>query len=324
MALPNQNKAVPAQDDDDDDDSEDSDFNLDNAREELELSEEEDHDGEGDPVEESSAVASAQRKRKPSANKTFSARRKFPYTKTKADEKIRRLRQAVLRVEGEQDPTPRLAEEANDTTNDDEEEEEEGEDAATAVSMEEEKARRKAKVDGLWKEMNQLPQKTRTSSLIPSSHTKGSRAEPEPAKIYQYAGKQFTVTASGTVISGTPTTNAASTSATTTSNPASPGTTSSSPVQDNDRPRLKMRQRVDLDAIAARYGVAAEVQKLTSLEKSKLDWQQFVAKEGIADELKLHNKDGYLERRAFLQRADDRVNDQVTQLRKDSRSKKLT
>ncbi|TPX43346.1 hypothetical protein SeMB42_g04750 [Synchytrium endobioticum] len=75
------------------------------------------------------------------------SRRKFPYTKTKADEKIRRLSkstQVVLRVEGEQDPTPRLAEEANDTNNGDEGAE--GVDAATAVSIEEETARRKAKV----------------------------------------------------------------------------------------------------------------------------------------------------------------------------------
>ena len=116
------------------------------------------------------------------------------------------------------------------------------------------------------------------------------------------------------------------TSTTNSTNPSQLGEVSALPSKASvlDKPKLKLRPRVNLDEIAARYGVAAEVQKLTSLEKSKLDWQQFVAKEGIADELKIHNKDGYLERQAFLQRADERLSDQVSQLRKDSRSKKLT
>jgi len=42
--------------------------------------------------------------------------------------------------------------------------------------------------------------------------------------------------------------------------------------------------------------------KLNVIEKSKLDWNQYVRKEGIRDELTHHNKDGYLERKAFLER----------------------
>ncbi|CAG8501643.1 9305_t:CDS:2 [Racocetra fulgida] len=34
--------------------------------------------------------------------------------------------------------------------------------------------------------------------------------------------------------------------------------------------------------------------KLNTLEKSKIDWKQYVDKEGIADELKYHNKNGYV------------------------------
>lgn len=46
--------------------------------------------------------------------------------------------------------------------------------------------------------------------------------------------------------------------------------------------------------------------KLSTLEKSKLDWDTFKQDEGIAEDLKTFNqgKMGYLERKAFLERAD--------------------
>lgn len=40
--------------------------------------------------------------------------------------------------------------------------------------------------------------------------------------------------------------------------------------------------------------------KLNTLEQSKADWNQFVDKEGIGHDLSHHNKDGYLEKRDFL------------------------
>ncbi|CAL8106650.1 unnamed protein product [Calicophoron daubneyi] len=48
--------------------------------------------------------------------------------------------------------------------------------------------------------------------------------------------------------------------------------------------------------------------KLTTLEKSRLDWQAFVQKEDIEDDLRAYNKgkQGYLERRAFVDRAKER------------------
>ncbi|KAK7115136.1 craniofacial development protein 1-like [Littorina saxatilis] len=49
-------------------------------------------------------------------------------------------------------------------------------------------------------------------------------------------------------------------------------------------------------------------QKMGTLEKSKMDWDSFKKKEGIEEDLKIHNKgkDGYIERMAFLNRADVR------------------
>lgn len=48
--------------------------------------------------------------------------------------------------------------------------------------------------------------------------------------------------------------------------------------------------------------------KMGTLEKSKIDWDSFKRKEGIEEDLKIHNKgkQGYTERMAFLNRADQR------------------
>ncbi|CAN7938040.1 unnamed protein product [Ixodes hexagonus] len=47
-------------------------------------------------------------------------------------------------------------------------------------------------------------------------------------------------------------------------------------------------------------------QKLSVLEKSRLDWERHKREKGIEEEIQTHNrgKDGYLEKQAFLQRAD--------------------
>jgi hypothetical protein len=42
--------------------------------------------------------------------------------------------------------------------------------------------------------------------------------------------------------------------------------------------------------------------KLNVLEKSRLDWAGFVDREGINEDLKQFNKDGYVERQEFLKR----------------------
>ncbi|KAJ1104030.1 hypothetical protein NDU88_001445 [Pleurodeles waltl] len=49
-------------------------------------------------------------------------------------------------------------------------------------------------------------------------------------------------------------------------------------------------------------------QKMSTLEKSKLDWETFKEQEGIGEELAIHNrgKDGYIERKSFLERVDHR------------------
>ncbi|XP_033898126.1 craniofacial development protein 1-like isoform X1 [Acipenser ruthenus] len=54
--------------------------------------------------------------------------------------------------------------------------------------------------------------------------------------------------------------------------------------------------------------IGGKKQKMSTLEKSKLDWDSFKNEEGIGEELATHNrgKEGYVERKAFLERVDHR------------------
>lgn len=60
--------------------------------------------------------------------------------------------------------------------------------------------------------------------------------------------------------------------------------------------------------LGAVLGQIGKKNKLSTLEKTKLDWNSFKRTQGIDEELQTHNKgkDGYLERQDFLQRADVR------------------
>lgn len=63
--------------------------------------------------------------------------------------------------------------------------------------------------------------------------------------------------------------------------------------------------------------------KLTTLEKSSLDWASYVDKEGINEELTLHNKDGYLAKQDFLNRVESFKDQQYKDLRQKQLSMQL-
>jgi hypothetical protein len=56
---------------------------------------------------------------------------------------------------------------------------------------------------------------------------------------------------------------------------------------------------------------AGKAKKVNTLEKSRLDWLGFVDEEGIRDDLKRHNKGGYLHKQDFLARVDHRVDQDI-------------
>lgn len=66
-------------------------------------------------------------------------------------------------------------------------------------------------------------------------------------------------------------------------------------------------------------------QKLSVLDKSKLDWEKYKKEKGIEEEIQTHNrgKDGYLEKQAFLQRADLRQFEIEKNLRAKTRVNRL-
>ncbi|XP_011868516.1 PREDICTED: craniofacial development protein 1 [Vollenhovia emeryi] len=80
-------------------------------------------------------------------------------------------------------------------------------------------------------------------------------------------------------------------------------------------------RRVGLGGISSVLGQIGKKAKISTLEKSKLDWDSFKKQENIEEELNTHNKgkDGYLERQDFLQRADLRQFEIEKQLRNTSR-----
>ncbi|KAI1889997.1 hypothetical protein AGOR_G00168670 [Albula goreensis] len=63
--------------------------------------------------------------------------------------------------------------------------------------------------------------------------------------------------------------------------------------------------------------LSGKKQKMSTLEKSRLDWDTFKTEEGIGDELATHNrgKDGYIERKNFLERVDLRQFEQEKTVR---------
>lgn len=69
-------------------------------------------------------------------------------------------------------------------------------------------------------------------------------------------------------------------------------------------------------------GALNKKNKISTLEKTKLDWDRFKNQEGIAEDLNTFNrgKDGYLERQDFLQRTDVRQFEREKAMRQTSRS----
>lgn len=80
---------------------------------------------------------------------------------------------------------------------------------------------------------------------------------------------------------------------------------SSSPNQP-PLPGPSVKRPAGMTGILGRIG--GKKQKMSTLEKSKMDWDAFKSEEGISEELAIHNRgrEGYVERKNFLERVDHR------------------
>ena len=87
----------------------------------------------------------------------------------------------------------------------------------------------------------------------------------------------------------------------------------SSPVSLTGKPKEKERSQSALDAALKSLTGG---KKMSSVEKSRLDWDNYVAKKGIKDELRDNRRGGgYLDTQAFLQRTDLRQFEEEKKLR---------
>ncbi|KAI5961070.1 SWC5 [Candida margitis] len=67
--------------------------------------------------------------------------------------------------------------------------------------------------------------------------------------------------------------------------------------------RIKLKRPSLIDKFIALNGNNKKM-KLSTLEKSRLDWASFIDKRKIGDDLKRHNRGGYLDKQEFLGRVD--------------------
>ncbi|XP_060932461.1 craniofacial development protein 1 [Limanda limanda] len=81
--------------------------------------------------------------------------------------------------------------------------------------------------------------------------------------------------------------------------------TNSSPGQ-QPLPGTSAKRPAGMSSLLSRMG--GKKQKMSTLEKSKMDWDAFKSEEGITEELAIHNRgrEGFVERKNFLERVDHR------------------
>lgn len=133
-------------------------------------------------------------------------------------------------------------------------------------------------------------------------------------KVFEFAGEEVKVEKEVSVDSA----EARLSLSTAENSSAKPPESTSPAVRERGRGGIR---RVGLGGISSVLGQIGKKAKISTLEKSKLDWDNFKKQENIEEELNTHNrgKDGYLERQDFLQRADLRQFEIEKQLRNSSR-----
>uniref|UniRef100_A0A1E1XBT2 Craniofacial development protein 1 n=1 Tax=Amblyomma aureolatum TaxID=187763 RepID=A0A1E1XBT2_9ACAR len=182
-------------------------------------------------------------------------------------------------------------------------------------------AQEKAKAESLWsdflRDANDVPKKRATVAADPSQASTSSASAQDEAggsgekkvritQLMDFAGETFKVEKEVTADSKEARLFA--------KQQGNPGAQVQSPVLTGKR---------QLGGAGGILGhLLSKKTKMSTLEKSKLDWDRFKQEEGIAEELKSHNlgKGGYLEKQAFLQRTDERQFEVEKGLRAKNRS----
>ncbi|XP_055625532.1 craniofacial development protein 1 [Toxorhynchites rutilus septentrionalis] len=140
------------------------------------------------------------------------------------------------------------------------------------------------------KEANSKTQSKAHVAPMQKTKTKKPEKTPTVTKIFEFAGEAVEVIAKDdpSIV-----------------NSSKPGLAAVS-SNANNGPRKPMLGRSSAGGLGSVLSQIGKKNKLSTLEKTKLDWNSFKRNEGIDEELKTHNKgkEGFLERKDFLQRAD--------------------
>jgi len=144
-------------------------------------------------------------------------------------------------------------------------------------------------LDVLWEKLNQKPaiETSAPASSIPASTDDTIKIK----RTYEFAGQ--TITEEKEVAKDSAEAKAYLASIHTAVSTSTTTTQSTKPTA-----RRPVKRKSNLEEMAK----GGRPAKLNVLEKSRLDWAGFVDKEGIHDDLKRFNKDGYVERQEFLKR----------------------
>lgn len=242
----------------------------------------------------------------------------------------RKRKKLGLKLDNEGDPEVKGEEEAKVF--------EENEDVESSAGTNHKEKEQKKKADDLWasflSDVGQRPKVTNAATdaniadKTPSSTDCSDKKGPSPAasdedkkmekasskititQVFDFAGEEVRVTkeveansreAKNHLKKGTDTQSSLSPQKTTTT------TTSSSP---GPSPSVGKRPAPPagggMTSLLSRIG--GKKPKMSTLEKSRLDWDAFKTEEGISDELAIHNrgKEGFVERKNFLERVDQR------------------
>ncbi|KAM7002476.1 craniofacial development protein 1 [Tautogolabrus adspersus] len=239
--------------------------------------------------------------------------------KKKKDISVRKRKKGVLKVDKEEGEGGDSAEEAQQPQQQEEEEEEE----KPFKKVKDEDATQKKKSDDLWasflSDVGSRPKEstapspsssTRTDDSSPSTVAPSRKETKEPAKVtitkvFDFAGEEVRVNKEVSADSREAKTFLKSQSSKQEES-IEEQDNSSSPSRSPPPPGPSAKRPAGMGSLLSRIG--GKKQKMSTLEKSKMDWDAFKSEEGITEELAIHNRgrEGYVERKNFLERVDHR------------------
>ncbi|GMM36161.1 Swc5 protein [Saccharomycopsis crataegensis] len=183
-------------------------------------------------------------------------------------------------------------------------------------------------IDSIWDEMKS---NTNASAIKPASVSDNTTTpiattpsiEEEKIKItrtYEYAGE--TISEDKWVLKSSAEAKAyhnslkiEASSITKDSTPESSSDTTPKPsasINNKPPPRKRRAKKSIVDNIIK----SSKMAKISTLEKSRLDWANYVDSNKLNDELRKHNKDGYLSKQDFLSRVESNIDNKIKESKK--------